>query len=42
MFLTSAPDGMHKVDDVRLENGRLIVEDHGAGKQVTLAASLPL
>jgi hypothetical protein len=42
MFLTAAPDGMRKVDDVRLENGRLIVEDHGAGKQVTLAASLPL
>jgi hypothetical protein len=42
MFYTPTPEGMTKVDDVRLENGRLTIEDRAAGKTVTLAASLPL
>ncbi len=42
LFYVKAPDGMTRVDDVRLENGKLIVEDRAAGKTITLAASLPL
>ncbi|MEO8597290.1 MAG: hypothetical protein ABI759_28485, partial [Candidatus Solibacter sp.] len=42
MFWVKTPDGMMKVDDVRLENGKLTVEDRAAGKTITLAASLPL
>ncbi|MBK5291664.1 MAG: hypothetical protein JJE04_08330 [Acidobacteriia bacterium] len=42
MFYTQVPDGFTKVDDVRLSNGTLIIEDKKAGKQVKLAASLPL
>jgi hypothetical protein len=33
---------MTRVDDVRLEGGRLIVEDRASGKTMTLAASRPL
>ena len=39
LFYTRVPEGFHKVDDVRLENGQLILQDRAAGKQVTLAAS---
>jgi hypothetical protein len=42
MFYTRAPQGMREVDDVRLENGKIIVEDRKANKQVTLSASLPI
>ncbi len=42
MFYTKAPAGMTKIDDVRLEGGKIIVEDKAAGRQVVLAASLPL
>ncbi len=42
MFFTRVPNGFKKVDDVRLENGSLIVEDRKASLQVKLAASLPL
>lgn len=42
MFLTIAPEGMRGVDDVRLEKGQLLIEDHRGGKHITLAASLPL
>ncbi len=42
MFYTHTPDNFHKVDDVRLENGKIIIEDHKTHQQVTLAASLPL
>lgn len=42
MFYVKSPDGMTRVDDVRMENGKLIVEDHASGKTLTLAASLPL
>jgi len=42
MFYARVPEGFGKVDDVRVEEGRIVIEDHGAKKQVTLAASLPL
>ena len=42
MFYVKSPDGMTRVDNVRLENGRLIVEDRASGKTITLAASRPL
>jgi hypothetical protein len=42
LFYTKAPEGFHKVDDVRLESGKLIIEDRKAKKQITLDASLPL
>jgi hypothetical protein len=42
MFYARTPEGFQKVDDVRLEGGRIIVEDRKARKQVTLNASLPL
>ena len=41
-FYAHAPEGFRKVDDVRLENGQIVVEDHRAKKQIVLAASLPL
>jgi hypothetical protein len=39
MFYARVPEGFAKVDDVRLENGRIIVEDRTAKKEVRLAAS---
>lgn len=42
MFYTRVPEGFGKVDEVRLEEGRIVIEDRGGKKQVTLAASLPL
>jgi hypothetical protein len=42
MFYTRVPDGFTKVDDVRMENGQIIIEDRTSGKKVTLAASLKL
>ena len=42
MLYIHVPEGMRKVDDVRLENGRIIIEDQKANKQVTLKASLPI
>jgi len=42
LFYTRTPEGMRKVDDVRLEAGRIVIEDRASGKQVTLAASQPL
>jgi len=42
MFYAHTPEGMRKVDDVRLENGKIIIEDRKANKQVTLRASLPI
>lgn len=41
-FYTRAPEGFRKVDDVKLEQGRLTIEDRTAGKRITLAASLEL
>jgi hypothetical protein len=42
LFYVRSPEGMTRVDDVRLENGKIVVEDHASGKTLTLAASLPL
>ena len=42
MFYVKSPEGMTQVDNVRLENGTLVVEDRAAGKTMTLAASRPL
>ena len=42
MFYARAPDGMRKVDDVRLENGEILIEDRAARRQVRLKASLKL
>jgi hypothetical protein len=39
MFYTRVPDGFQKVDDVRLEDGTLTIEDRAAGKSIKLAAS---
>ncbi len=41
-FYTRTPEGFRKIDDVRLEGGRLIIEDRAAGKRMELAASLGL
>lgn len=42
MFYAHTPKGMRKIDDVRLENGRIIIEDHEAKKQMTLKVSEPI
>jgi len=38
-FYVRVPEGMIRVTDVRLEHGRLLIEDRAAGKTLTLAAS---
>ena len=42
LFYARAPEGMKKVDDARLENGKIIVEDRSADKRIELPASLGL
>jgi len=42
LFYAKTPEGFRKVDDVKLEGGKLIVEDRHSGKQIVLEASLPL
>jgi hypothetical protein len=42
LFYSQTPEGFRKVDDVRVEGGKLIIEDRKARKQITLDASLPL
>jgi hypothetical protein len=42
MFYARTPEGMLRVDDVQLENGKIIIEDRKTKKQVTLSASLPI
>jgi len=42
LFYARAPEGFRRVDDVRLEDGKLVIEDHGAKKQITLNASQPI
>ena len=42
LMLRPEPEGMTRVDDVRLESGKIVVEDRTSGKMLTLAASLPL
>jgi len=42
MFWTKTPEGFQQVDDVRVENGTLVIEDHRAGLKITLAAAAGL
>jgi hypothetical protein len=42
LFYVRSPEGMTHVDDVRLESGKLIVEDRASVKTLRLEASLPL
>jgi hypothetical protein len=39
VFYAHAPPGFSKVDDLRIENGSIVLEDKIAGKRITLAAS---
>ena len=39
VFYVPVPKDMKKVDDVRLENGELIIEDRGANQRIVLPAS---
>ncbi len=39
MFYTRTPEGMRRVDDVRLEDGRIVIEDRSSRTSLTLAAS---
>lgn len=39
LFYTQVPEGFNKIDDVRLDNGQIVIEDRSAHKQITLAAS---
>jgi hypothetical protein len=40
MFYARIPDGFTRVDDVQLENNRIVVSDRTAGKQISLPALL--
>ncbi len=42
MFYTSVPAGFQKVDDVQLTGGKLVIEDRGNKRTITLAASRQL
>ncbi|MBI2689373.1 MAG: hypothetical protein HYX27_23960 [Acidobacteria bacterium] len=42
MFYTRVPAGFLQVDDVKQENGELIITDKKSGRTIRLAASLPL
>jgi len=42
MFYARVPEGFSRVDDVRLENGRIVIEDRRVAKQVVLTVSRPL
>lgn len=42
LFWVKTPAGMSKIDDVRLENGRIIIEDRAAQKRIELPASQSL
>jgi len=42
IFYTKVPSGFKKVDDVRLEGSKVVVEDRSAKQKITLTASLPL
>jgi hypothetical protein len=42
VFYTHVPEGLQRVDDVRIENGQIVVEDRSAHKQIRLAATINL
>ncbi len=39
LFYARVPDGFGKTDDVRIENGQIVIEDHSAHKQITLTTT---
>jgi hypothetical protein len=39
MFYTRTPEGMQKIDDVRLENGQIVIDDRTTNKHIALKAS---
>ena len=39
LFYAHVPEGLQNIEDVRLENGSIVIEDRSASKQMTLAAS---
>ncbi len=38
-YYARVPEGFNRVDDVQLENGRLVIEDRAANGRVVFAAS---
>ena len=42
VFYTRVPEGLQKVDDVRIENGKIVIGDRAARKEVRLAATVHL
>jgi hypothetical protein len=40
VFYTRVPEGLQIVDDVRIENGQIVVEDRSAHKEIRLATSV--
>jgi len=40
MFYAKTPQRFNRVDDVRLENGRIVIEDNSSGERIQLSASL--
>jgi hypothetical protein len=40
VFYALVPQGVQKVDDVRLENHQIIVEDRSAHKEIRLPATI--
>ncbi|MCE5307834.1 MAG: aldose 1-epimerase family protein [Acidobacteriales bacterium] len=42
VFYTRVPEGMTRVDDIKLENRKLTIEDRAADKKIVLRASLGL
>ena len=42
VFYTRIPEGLQKVDDVRIENQQIVVEDHSSNKQIHIAATIDL
>ncbi|HMF76150.1 MAG TPA: hypothetical protein VK604_10855 [Bryobacteraceae bacterium] len=39
LFYTAVPEGFTRVDEVKIEAGKLIVQDHASGQQIVLASS---
>jgi hypothetical protein len=42
LFYAHTPEGMRRVDDVRLENGQVVIEDHASNSRVALATGATL
>ena len=42
IFYTRIPEGFHRVDDVTMAGGSIVISDHAAGKQVKLATAQKL